>query len=124
MISEAHLLDPGVLPTITEPSSAVINCASPLFAKPITHAKTHNLVPEVTKKLEAFAQHRSQKPQEILQSREEGSSQIPHLRTSPAHGNLTHCDNPHRELSTQPAPPNQSDHPDNSTVFQRGQCLL
>ena len=38
------LLDPGVLPTITEPSSAVINCASPLFAKPITHAKTHNLV--------------------------------------------------------------------------------
>ena len=124
MISEAHLLDPGVLSTITKPSSAVTNCASPLFAKAIAHTKTHNLVPKVTKKLKAFAQHRSQKPQEIPQSREEGSSQISHLGTSPAHGNPTHCDNPHRELSTQPAPPNRSDHLDNSTVFQRGQCLL
>ena len=106
MISEAHLLDSGVLPTITEPLSAVTDRASPLFAKPITHAKTHNLIPEVTKKLEAFAQHRLQKPQEIPQSREEGSSQIPHLGTSPAHSNPTHCDNPHRELSMQPAPPN------------------
>ena len=62
MISEAHLLDLGVLPTITEPSSAVTNRASPLFAEAIAHAKTHNLVPEVTQKLEAFAQHRSQEP--------------------------------------------------------------
>ena len=62
MISEAHLLDLGVLPTITKPSSALTNCASPLFAKAIAHAKTHNLFPEVTQKLEAFAQHRLQKP--------------------------------------------------------------
>ena len=104
MISEDHLLNPGVLPTITEPSSAVTDRASPLFAEAIAHAKTHNLVPEVTKKLEAFAQHRSQKPQEVPQSREEGSSQIPHLGTSPAHGNPTHRDDPHRELPKQPAP--------------------
>ena len=77
MISETHLLDAGVLPTITEPLSAVTNCASPLFAEAITKAKTQNLVPEVTKKLEAFAQHRSQKPQEVPESREEGNSQIP-----------------------------------------------
>ena len=98
MISETHLLDPGVLPTITEPSSAVTDRASPLFAKAIAKAKTQNLVPEVTKKLEAFAQHRSQKPQEVLQSREEGSSQIPRLGTSPAHGNLTHGNDPHGKL--------------------------
>ena len=100
MISEAHLLDPGVLLTITEPSSAVTDRASPLFAEAITHAKTHNLISEVTKKLEAFAQHRLQKPQEVPESRKEGSSQIPHLGTSPAHGNPTHHNDPHRELPT------------------------
>ena len=106
MISEAHLLDPGVLPTITEPSSAVTDRASPLFAEAIAHAKTHNLVPEVTQGLEAFAQHRSQEPQEVPEGREEGSSQIPHLGTNPAHGNPTYCNNPHGKLPTQPAPPN------------------
>ena len=105
MISEAHLLDPGVLPTITEPSSAVTNHASPLFAGAIAHTKTHNLIPKVTQKLEAFAQHRSQKPQEVPEDREEGNPQIPHLETNPAHGNPTHRNNPHKELPTQPAPP-------------------
>ena len=105
MISEAHLLDPGVLPTITKPSSAVTDRASPLFAEAIAQIKTCNLVPEVTQKLGAFAQHRSKKPQEVPESREEGSSQIPHLGTSLAHGNPTHHNNPHRELPTQPTPP-------------------
>ena len=124
MISKAHLLDPGVLPTITEPSSVVTDHASPLFAEAIAQVKTQNLVPEVTQKLEAFAQHRLQKPQEVPESREEGSSQIPHLGTNPAHGNPTHCHDPHGELPPQPAPPNQSNHLDNSTAFQRGQHLL
>ena len=124
MISKAHLLDPGVLPTITKPLSAVTNRASPLFAEAIAHAKTHNLVPEVTQKLEALAQHRLQKPQEVPKGKEEGSPQVPHLGTNPAHGNPTHRNNPHRELPTQPAPPNRSNHPDNSTAFQQGQHLL
>ena len=41
MISEAHLLDPGVLPTITEPSSAVTDRASLLRADFAYHSSTY-----------------------------------------------------------------------------------